>query len=79
MASINREFFYCVLYGTQKRVIAVEIVLLSCILAEIGVIILFQPPSWIYDFRFYLGVLLIAPLKVGPQKHGGGGWNVVPS
>jgi len=46
-----------------KRDIAVEIVLLSCILAEIRVITLFQPPSWIPDFRFHLGMLLIAPLK----------------
>jgi len=46
-----------------KRVIAVEIVLLSCKLAEIRVITLFQPPTWISDFRFCLGVLLIALLK----------------
>jgi len=47
----------------QKSVIAIEIVLQSCILAEIHVITLFQPPSWISDFRFCLGVLLITPLK----------------
>jgi len=46
-----------------KRVMAVEIVLLSCILAEIRVITLFRLLSWISDFRFHLGVLLIAPLK----------------
>jgi len=38
-------------------------VLPSCILAEICVISLLLPPSRISDFRFYLGVLLIAPLK----------------
>jgi len=54
---------YCVCYGTGKRVIAVEIVLLSCIFAEKRVITLFQPPSWISDFRFYLGVSLIVPFK----------------
>jgi len=31
-----------------KRVIAVEVVILSYILAEIRVITLFQPPSWIF-------------------------------
>jgi len=36
---------------------------MSCLLAEIHVITLFQPPSWIFDFGFHLGVLLIAPLK----------------
>jgi len=31
-------------------------VLLSCILADMRVITNFQPPSWISDFRFHLGV-----------------------
>jgi len=54
--------FYCVFY-IFKRVITFEIVLLSCILADISVITNFQPPSWISDFRFHLGVLPTAPLK----------------
>jgi len=57
--------FYCVFCGTENvlLVITFEIVLLSCILADIRVITLFQPPSLISAFRFRLGVLLIAPLK----------------
>jgi len=57
----------------------IEIVLLSYILAELRVITLSQLPSWIYDFRFHLGVLLIAPLKSVTPKTGGSRWNFVPS
>jgi len=46
-----------------KRVITFEIVLLSCKLADIWVITIFQPPSWLCDFRFHLWMLLTAPLK----------------
>jgi len=61
------------------RVITFEIVLLSCILADIRVITKFQPPSWISDFRFHLRVLPTSPLKVWPRKHGGSRWNFVSS
>jgi len=47
-----------------KRVTTFEIVLVSCILADIRVITKFQPPSWISDFRFHLGLLPTAPLKI---------------
>jgi len=53
-----------------KHVITVENELLTCILSERHVITLFQPPSWISDFRFHLAVLLIAPLKSLTRKHG---------
>jgi len=72
-------YFLLRLLWHWKRVIAVEIVLLSCIFAEIRVITLFQPPSLISDLRFHLGVLLIAPLKILPRKHRSCRWNFVPS
>ena len=52
-----------VLPDQENMGIAVGILLLSCIIAEIRVTTLFQPPSWISDFRFHLAVLPIAPFK----------------
>jgi len=46
-----------------KRVITFEIVLLSGILVDIRVITKCQPPSWISDFRFHLGLSPTAPFK----------------
>jgi len=59
------------IFWHQKLGIAVEIVLLSCISAEIRVIALFQPPSCISDFRFILAALLIIPLKSLTWTHMG--------
>jgi len=61
--------FLCVLWH-WKRAITVEIMLLTFILAERHVITIFQPPSWISNFRFYLVMLLIALLKGLTRKHG---------
>ena len=55
---------------TSKTWYANGIVLISCVKAELRVITLFQPPSWISDFQFYLAVFLIAPLKSLTRKHG---------
>jgi len=62
---------YFVFYGTEN--------VLSCLLTEVRAITLFQPPSWISDFRFHLGVLLIAPLKSLTPKTWDSRWNFVPS
>jgi len=62
-----------------KRVITFEVVLLSPILADLRVITKCQPPSWISDFRFHLGVLPTAPLKHLTPKTLGSRWNFVPS
>jgi len=48
--------------------IAVGISLLSCIVTELHLIPFFQPPSWIYDFRFLPTVFLMVPLKSLPSK-----------
>jgi len=50
--------------------VTVGMVMLSCILAEISVITLFQP-FCISDFRYNMAVLLITPLKkYDPEKMG---------
>ena len=61
-ASILTTFF--VLPDPENMGIAVGILLLSCIRAEIRVTTSFLPPSWISGFRFHLAVLLIAPLSM---------------
>jgi len=69
--------FIACFYGTENVLLPLK---LCCyhVLADKRVITLFQPPSWISDFRFHLGVLLIAPLKRLTLKHGGSRWNFVP-
>jgi len=62
-----------------KRVITFEIVLLSCVLADTRVITKCKPPTWISDFRFHMGVLPTAPLKILTSKTWGSRWNFVPS
>jgi len=64
----QHHYFQLLILWHWKRVIAVEIVLLSCVFAEIRVITLFQPPSWISDFRFHLELLLVAPLTSSTPK-----------
>ena len=48
-------------------------------LIEISAITLFQPPSWISDFRFHPTKILIAPLKSLTPKTWGSRQNFVPS
>ena len=52
-----------VMPDAENMGIAVEISLYIYIYAEIRVTTIFQPPSWISDFRFHLAVLQIASLK----------------
>jgi len=58
-----------------KRVITFEIVLPSCILADIRAITLFK--FCISDFRFHVGMLLIALLKSLTPKTWSSRWNFV--
>ena len=47
---------------------AAEILLQSCIEAEIRFITFLQPPSWIPGFRFHLAVFLMVTLKSSSLK-----------
>src|SRR5208282_3765583 len=58
--------------------LAVETKLLSCLEAEIYVLPVYWPPSWISDFRLHRTVFGIAPLNSWTPKMGGSRWNFYP-
>ena len=43
--------------------IAIDILLPSCLQAEICVLTVLEPPSWISDFRLHLTILTVALLE----------------